>query len=330
MPDALPHPVAVDGLTKYYGDVRGVEDLTFAVERGEIFGFLGPNGAGKSTAIRILLGLLKPTDGNATVLGRDVTVREELHDMKHHIGYLPSDVTFYDRVTGAEILEYFGRLRGDERRAELLDRFPVPLDRNVKAYSSGNKQKLAIVATFMHDPELAIMDEPTSGLDPLVQNEFYELLEEREERGQTSFFSSHVLSEVRRVCDRVGIIRKGRLIELDSVENILAEGGTVVTVRLAEEPPAADLEFPGAARVERRNGSYRLVLSREFDSLIDRLQEYTVLDLEVREASIEDVFMHFYGDTEDTDGETDDTQRGTDDAERTAGRGDSEPAGDVS
>ncbi|WP_276256193.1 ABC transporter ATP-binding protein [Halomontanus rarus] len=310
MTRAGPHPMAVDGLTKYYGDVRGVEDLTFAVERGEIFGFLGPNGAGKSTAIRVLLGLLKPTDGDARLLGRDVTDRDELRDLKRHLGYLPSDVTFYDRVTGTAVLDYFGRLRGDERRGELLERFPVPLDRNVKAYSSGNRQKLAIVAAFMHEPELAIMDEPTSGLDPLVQNEFYELLEERRDAGRTSFFSSHILSEVRRVCDRVGIIRNGRLIELDTVENILAEGGTIATVRLAEEPPASALEFPGVARVDRQDGKYRLVLAREFDALIDRLGEYTVLEMEVREASIEDVFMHFYGDPDD--GESDSGTSGVD------------------
>lgn len=294
-----PKPIEFESLTKYYGDVRGVEDLTFTVDRGEIFDFLGPNGAGKSTAIRVLLGLLKPSDGTASLLGRDVTNRTELRDAKGRLGYLPSDVTFYNRVTGAAVLDHFGRLRGDKCREELLERFPVPLDRNVTTYSSGNKQKLAIVAAFMHEPELAIMDEPTSGLDPLVQNEFYELLDERREAGRTNFFSSHILSEIRRVCDRVGIIRNGRLIELDTVENLLAEGGTVVTVRLAEEPPAAALEFPGVASVDRLNGDYRFVLAREFDALIDRLGEYTVLDLEVRDASIEDVFMHFYGDSDD-------------------------------
>ncbi|AEH39348.1 ABC transporter ATP-binding protein [Halopiger xanaduensis] len=307
MSSTEPQPLELESLTKYYGDVRGIEDLTFTVSRGEIFGFLGPNGAGKSTAIRVILGLLKPTDGTASLMGWTVTDRTELREAKQHLGYLPSDVTFYDRVTGEEVLDHFGRLRGDERREDLLERFPVPLDRNVKAYSSGNRQKLAIVAAFMHEPDLAIMDEPTSGLDPLVQNEFYELLEERRDAGRTSFFSSHILSEVRRVCDRVGIIRNGRLIELDTVENILADGGTIVTVRLAEEPLAAALEFPGVARVDRQgdDGKYRLVLAREFDALIDRLSEYTVLDLEVREASIEDVFMHFYGGTdEDLDSPT--------------------------
>ncbi|WP_306053308.1 ABC transporter ATP-binding protein [Natronococcus wangiae] len=301
-------PIEVGGLTKYYGDVRGVEELSFTVDSGEIFGFLGPNGAGKSTAIRVLLGLLKPTDGEARLLGRDVTDRDELLEAKRDLGYLPSDVAFYDRVTGAEILDYFGRIRGDERRAELLERFPVPLDRNVKAYSSGNRQKLAIVATFMHDPDLVVMDEPTSGLDPLVQNEFYGLLDEQRERGKTSFFSSHILSEVRRVCDRVGIIRDGRLTELDSVEGILEESGTVVRVHLAEAPDPEALRFPGVSSAERVDdgvglgeeprdeggGTYQLVLSREFDALIDRLSAYTVEDLEVREAAIEDVFMHFY------------------------------------
>jgi len=192
-------------------------------------------------------------------MGHDVTNRNELRDAKQHLGYLPSDVAFYDRVTGADVLDHCSRLRVDERREELLERFPVPLDRNVKDYSSGNRQKLAIVAAFMHGPELAIMDEPTSGLDPLVQNEFYELLEERREAGRTNFFSSHILSEVRRVCDRVGIIRNGRLIELDTVENILAEGGTIATVRLAEEPPTAALEFPEShASTDRtvRTGSF--------------------------------------------------------------------------
>lgn len=313
MIDANAPPVEVSGLTKYYGDVRGAEDLSFAVDRGEIFGLLGPNGAGKSTLIRVLLGLLEPTRGEARVLGADVTARGELLEAKRHLGYLPSDVAFYDRVTGAQILDYFGRIRGDERRTDLLERFPVPLDRNVRAYSSGNRQKLAIVATFMHDPELVIMDEPTSGLDPLVQNEFYGLLDERRERGKTAFFSSHVLSEVRRVCDRVAIVRDGRLIELDSVEQILAESGTVVRVRLAEAPKPEALRFPGVSSVERVEGgeggegvdgshrdgdaTYQLVLSREFDALIDRLAAYTVEDLEVREASLEDVFMHFYGGT---------------------------------
>ncbi|WP_254765805.1 ABC transporter ATP-binding protein [Salinilacihabitans rarus] len=302
MTDASAPPIEVRELTKYYGDVRGIEDLTFAVDSGEVFGFLGPNGAGKSTMIRVLLGLLKPTDGEARVLGHDVTDREELLAAKRRLGYLPSDVAFYDRVTGTEILDYFGRIRGDERREELLDRFPVPLDRPVKAYSSGNRQKLAIVATFMHDPELTVMDEPTSGLDPLVQNEFYALLDEQRERGRTTFFSSHILSEVRRVCDRVGIVRDGRLIELDTVAGIIAESGTVVRVRLAEAPPAEELTFPGVANVERVDGgdgdgsaAYTLVLSREFDALIDALARYTVEDLEVREAALEDVFMHFYG-----------------------------------
>jgi ABC-2 type transport system ATP-binding protein len=320
--DASEPPIRVRELTKYYGDVRGVEDLTFAVERGEVFGFLGPNGAGKSTAIRVLLGLLKPTDGTARVLGGDVTNRTELLEAKRDLGYLPSDVAFYDRVTGREILDYFGRIRGDERRAELLERFPVPLDRTVKAYSSGNRQKLAIVATFMHDPDLVVMDEPTAGLDPLVQNEFYELLDEQAERGKTAFFSSHVLSEVRRVCDRVGIIRDGRLIELDTVEGILAESGTVVRVRLSEAPNPDALRFSGVSSVERLGdgvggagtgsadavggpmatasdgATYQLVLSREFNALLERLSAYTVEDLEVREAAIEDVFMHFYDERE--------------------------------
>ncbi|MFC4248978.1 ATP-binding cassette domain-containing protein [Natribaculum luteum] len=303
MSDSSAPPIEVEGLTKYYGDVRGAEDLTFTVERGDIFGFLGPNGAGKSTAIRVLLGLLAPTEGDAWLFGNDVTDRAELLEAKRRLGYLPSDVAFYDRVSGEEILDYFGRIRGDDRREELLERFPVPLERDVKAYSSGNRQKLAIVATFMHDPDLAIMDEPTAGLDPLVQNEFYEFLDERQAQGKTSFLSSHVLSEVRRICDRVGIIREGRLIALEEVGELLAESGTVVHVRLAEEPPLEALEFPGVSSIDRDGDAYHLVLSREYDALVDRLHEYTVEDLEVREASLEDVFMHFYGGEDENEDE---------------------------
>ena len=155
-------PIELDSLTKYYGDVRGVEDLTFSVDRGETFGFLGPNGAGKSTAIRLLLGLLKPTDGTASLFGATVSDRNELRTVKARLGYLPSDVTFYSRVTGREVLDHFGQLRGEKRREELLERFPVPIDRPVTTYSSGNEQKLAIVAAFMHEPDLAIMDEPSA------------------------------------------------------------------------------------------------------------------------------------------------------------------------
>jgi ABC-2 type transport system ATP-binding protein len=288
--------VELAGLTKYYGDVKGIEDLSFRIEEGEVFGFLGPNGAGKSTAIRTLLGFLRPTAGDARLLSRDVTDRAELLEAKRHLGYIPDDGAFYERMTGERLLDYFGDLKGEERRAELLDRFPIPADRAVKEYSRGNRQKLAIVQAFMHSPDLLIMDEPTSGLDPLLQNEFYELIEAERERGVTIFFSSHILSEVRRVCDRVAIVRDGELVTLEEIDTLIEKSGRVVRAELAESPPPETFEFEGVSRATREDdGTYTVVLSGNYDALIDRLDEYTVYDLEIRETSLEDVFMHFYG-----------------------------------
>jgi len=287
--------VETEGLTKYYGDVRGVEDLSLSVDPGEIFGFLGPNGAGKSTTIRILLGLISPTGGEARLLDQDVTDRAALREVKRSLGYIPDDVSFYERTTGARILDYFGSLRGEGRREELLDRFPVPEERAVKEYSSGNRQKLAIVLAFMHDPDLLVMDEPTSGLDPLLQQEFYELLEEERDRDKTIFFSSHILSEVRRMCDRVAVIRDGKLVTVENIETLLQKSGKVVTASLEESPDVSTFEFPGVSRASVEDGTYTLILTGNYDGLIDRLDEYTVRDLSIRETSLEDVFMHFYG-----------------------------------
>lgn len=287
--------IELDGLTKYYGEVRGVEGLTFEVDAGEVFGFLGPNGAGKSTAILTMLGLLAPTGGGARLLGYDVTDRASLLKAKRRIGYIPGDVSFYGRITGERLLDYFGTLKGDRRREELLERFPIPGDRKITKYSSGNRQKLAIVQAFMHDPDLVVMDEPTTGLDPLVQNEFYELIEEEQARGVTVFFSSHILSEVRRVCDRIAIIRNGRLVTLERIDTLLGETGKVVRVVLEESPDASVFEFDGVAQVTAESeGRYTLALTGNYDGLIDRLHDFSVRELDVREASLDDIFMHFY------------------------------------
>lgn len=290
-------PIEFTGLTKFYGDIKGIDDLTFEVAEGEIFGFLGPNGAGKSTAIRSLLGLLHPTAGGASILGHDVTDRSELLAVKESIGYIPDERAFYRSISGGELLDYLGELKGADRRGELLDRFPIPEARPIKEYSSGNKQKLAIVQAFMHNPAVAVMDEPTAGLDPLVQNEFYELLAEEQAGGTTCFFSSHILSEVRRVCDRVGIIRDGELVALEEIDTLLAKSGKVVEVRLGESPPVDALEFPGVAESTRHDdGYYTLLVSENFDGLVATLREYSIIDISIREASLEDVFMHFYED----------------------------------
>ncbi len=286
--------LTVSDLTRYYGDVRGVEDVSFSVEAGEVFGFLGPNGAGKTTLIRTVLGFMSPTAGTATVLGHDIREESELLAAKERLGYLPGDPAFDGDVTGRRFLDLQAALKGDSRRAELLELFDPPLDRPIREYSRGNRQMLGIVQAFMHDPDLAVMDEPTSGLDPLRQATFNDFIDRETERGTTVFFSSHVLSEVRRVCDRVGIIRDGRLAELADVEDLLDRSGRLVSVTVAEAVDRGDFDLPGVHDLTVDSGSVRFVFTGRYDALVDRLSEFSVVDLEVEEAPLEEVFMRFY------------------------------------
>lgn len=303
--------IEVDELTKDYGDVLGIDSLSFTVEDGEVFGFLGPNGAGKTTAIRTLLGFQSPTSGNGRILGRDITDERALVKARREIGYLPAQPVFDEGATGRRMLSYYGDLRGDERSDELLERFTPPLDRKIGSYSRGNKQMLAIVLAFMHDPELIIMDEPTSGLDPLKQDRFIEFIAREHERGKTVFFSSHILSEVQKICERVGIIRAGRLVELEDIETLLSRSGKFVRVRLTERVTPDEFAVPGVHDLnlgpDRTNalGSDRsdsratitFTYTGEYNDLIARLSEYDVQDIEIEEAPLEEVFMRFYGET---------------------------------
>jgi ABC-2 type transport system ATP-binding protein len=292
--------IRTKGLTKFYGDVRGIEDISIEVEKGEVFGFLGPNGAGKTTAMRTLLGFLKPTAGNAWLLGHDLRDPAELQAAKANMGYLPSEPGLDESVTGRRLLHYYETLQGDVRSDELLELFDPPLDRKVGEYSRGNKQMLAIVLSFMHDPDLLVMDEPTSGLDPLKQERFNEFLRDEVNRGKTAFLSSHVLSEVQKACDRIGIIREGHLADVESVENLLKRGGKVVRARVDKPVTAGEFEFPGVddLRVTDENGTtgVSFTFTGDYDTLLARLASHTVLDLDVRDAPLEDVFMGFYGD----------------------------------
>ncbi len=290
--------IDVDGLTKDYGEVLGADDLTFTVEEGEIFGFLGPNGAGKTTTIRLLLGLLEPTDGTARVLGADIRDEEALIEAKRRLGYLPADLGFDEKATGERVLEYFGSIQGDGRREELLELFTPPLDREIREYSSGNKQMLGLVQTFMHDPDLVIMDEPTAGLDPLKQERLLEFLRAERDRGTTIFFSSHVLSEVRRVCDRVGILREGRLVALENVETLLDRGGKQVRLRLAESEGEFE-PIDGATDLETTGRSISFTYTGEYNALLSHLASYDVVDVEIDEPALETIFMHYYGDADE-------------------------------
>jgi ABC-2 type transport system ATP-binding protein len=291
--------IEFDGLTKHFGETVAVEDLNFAIEAGEIFGFLGPNGAGKTTTLRALLGFLAPTRGTATVFGRDVRDESALNEAKRRIGYLPGELNFDGGVTGTTFLDYQAALKGDTRREELTALFEPPLDRKIREYSSGNRQMLGLIQTFMHDPDLVIMDEPTSGLDPLKQQRLNRFLAEERDAGTTILFSSHVLGEVRRACDRVGIIREGEIVALEDVASLLEKGGKRVRITAKEPLDPASFDAEGIVDVDVTGDSAQFTFAGDYDTLLGHLSRYTLLDVDIEEPPIEDVFMHFYGETDD-------------------------------
>jgi ABC-2 type transport system ATP-binding protein len=285
------------GLTKHYGPIRALETLDLAVERGEIFGFLGPNGSGKSTMIRLLLGFLHPTAGRARVLGLDI--ERDGVAIRRRIGYLPGGIALYDTLTGEQQLDYLAALGGQPpvRRAELCDRLQLPpatLKRPVRDYSRGMRQKIGIVQALQHDPELAILDEPTEGLDPLMQRAFYGILDTIKRAGRTIFFSSHVLSEVERVCDRVAIIRHGRLVALEETGALLARRKRNVQLRFTGLPPRLT-GVAGVSNVAEADGLLTCRVEGAVAPFLAAIADATVLDLTIEPARLEEAFLEFYG-----------------------------------
>ena len=283
-------------LTKRYGEIAANDGVTFAVDEGEIFGYLGPNGAGKTTTIRLLLGLVKPTSGTANVLGADIRNRRALTAAKADVGYLPDTLGFEERLTGRQVLDYFARMRGDERRDELLELFAPPLDRKVETYSSGNRRMLGIVQAFMHDPDLVIMDEPTAGLDPLKQDRLQLFIEEERDAGKTIFFSSHILSEVQRVADRVGIIRAGELVALEDVETLLKRSGKRVWVHMEEPVDEERFVTEDMIDVEVVDTAVQFTYAGEAKALLEHLVRFDFQDVEIGDPQLDDIFKHYYGD----------------------------------
>ncbi|RQG97938.1 ABC transporter ATP-binding protein [Natrarchaeobius chitinivorans] len=296
--------IRIDDLTKRYGDVAANDHVTFDVEAGEIFGYLGPNGAGKTTTIRLLLGLIKPTSGTAEVLGADIRDRRALTEVKSDVGYLPDTLGFEERLTGRRVLDHFARMRGDERREELLELFRPPLDKPIETYSSGNRRMLGIVQAFMHDPQLVIMDEPTSGLDPLKQDRLHLFLEKERDAGKTIFLSSHVLSEVQRVCDRVGIIRDGELVALEEIETLLGRSGKRVWVHLAEPVDEERFRTDEMIDLEVTDATVQFTYTGEAKTLLEYLVGFDVVDVEIGEPQLDDIFKHYYGDDATVDEES--------------------------
>ena len=294
------HAIETVGLTKHYGRragvVRALEPLDLAVRAGEVFGFLGPNGAGKSTTIRLLLGFLHATAGSARVLGHDAA-RESVA-IRRRLGYLPTGIALYDTLTGQELLDYLARLSGRpaSRQAELCDRLELPqrtLKRLVRDYSRGMRQKVGIVQALQHDPELAILDEPTEGLDPLMQRAFYEIIDGLKASGRTIFFSSHVLSEVERVCDRVAIIREGRLVALEETAGLLARRKRNVMMRFTGPPPRLETAA-GITNIEYGDGYLTCRVEGNVRPFLAAVADAAVVDLTIEPARLEEAFLEFY------------------------------------
>ena len=312
--------ILLESKTKRYGKSRGVADLELEVEPGCVFGFLGPNGAGKTTTIRVLLDLIRPTSGRALVCGLDS--RRESLAIRRRSGYLPGELSLYGRLTGDETLRYFANLRGGVDPSllrALCERLDFDTGKKVADLSTGNKRKLGLIQALMHRPELLILDEPTAGLDPLVQHEFYHLVEEAREAGQTVFLSSHNLPEVQRVCDRVAFIREGELVAVEDVAALTGRAIRELEVTFAAPVPAAAFEgvdgvtsvtaqgagpgrsaargaVPGAAGLGAAAHTLRLTVNGSLDGAVKKLAQFEVVTMTSREPDLEDVFLALYGD----------------------------------
>jgi ABC-2 type transport system ATP-binding protein len=294
--------IRADGLTKDYGKGHGLFALDLEVERGEVFGFLGPNGAGKSTTMRLLLDLIRPTAGSATLLGLDS--RAAGLEIRRRVGFLPGDFALYPKLTGGAVLDHLAAVRGgvDRRvREQLVERFDAQLDRPVRELSTGNRQKLGLVQAFMHEPELLILDEPIAGLDPLVQQSFHALLGEVAAEGRTVFLSSHTLSEVERVADRVAILRRGRLVVVDSLERLRAVAIRRLEVELGGEvPPVEEIRaLPGVREASRDGARLEVAYEGSVDPLVKALAHYEVRAIRSRDDDLEEIFLNYYRDGED-------------------------------
>ncbi|MBF6469368.1 ABC transporter ATP-binding protein [Nocardia beijingensis] len=287
--------VSTEHLCKRFGRTVAVDDLTLTVASGEVFGFLGPNGAGKSTTLRLLLGLIRPTAGTVRVFGIDA---DDVRRAHHHLAYVPADVALWPSLTGAETLELLARVGpGTDLayRAELIDRFDLDVDKPARTYSSGNRQKVALIAAFASRAPLLVLDEPTSGLDPLMEREFRQCVAQARERGQTVFLSSHMLGEVEALCDRVAILRSGRLVEIATLAELRRLHRTIVEITYQGEPPALS-DLDGVEAVETLDeGRLRFTLSGSAAPALRALAAAQVTALVSREPTLEEIFLDYYG-----------------------------------
>ncbi|MCI6581287.1 MAG: ABC transporter ATP-binding protein [Oscillospiraceae bacterium] len=278
-------------LTKYYGKSRGITELDLSVGEGEFFGFIGPNGAGKSTTIRTLLGLIYPTSGEARIFGKDIVSNRT--EILADIGYMPSEATFYNGMKVKEVISLSAKMRKKDCSAEadrLCERLSLDREKRVEELSLGNRKKVSVVCALQHNPKLCILDEPTSGLDPLMQKEFFDILRERHSEGTTIFLSSHVLSEIQKNCSRAAIIKEGKIIALDSVENLSKTSARRVVLHGVNKAP----ESLPVKSVEESTDSVSFLYSGNIKDLLGTVNKLPVYDMTITEPELEEIFMHYY------------------------------------
>lgn len=283
--------IEAKGLTKLYGRARGITDVDLAVPEGDFLGFIGPNGAGKSTTIRILLGLIAPTGGTAKIFGEDI--RGKRTELLARIGYMPSEANFYRGMKAGEVLAYSAGLRKRDCREEasrLCRRLELDVNKRVDQLSLGNRKKVSIVCALQHAPDLCILDEPTSGLDPLIQREFYRILEERNRAGATIFLSSHVLSEIQKYCKHAAVIKEGRILACDSIEALGHTNAKEVTLTGIAAPPVLE----GMRNIRAEGNTVRFLYSGDLRKLMSALARLPVEDVNITEPDLEEIFMHYY------------------------------------
>ncbi len=287
--------IEINNLTKSYGKSRGITDVSFTVEEGEIFGFIGPNGAGKSTTIRTLLSLIYPTSGSAKIFGKDCV--KFAPEIKKQIGYLPSEVFYYDNMKVIDLLKYsasFYKKDCSQRIKELAEIMNLDLTKKIDDLSLGNKKKVGIVQGLLHEPKLIILDEPTSGLDPLMQQKFFELLEQENKKGATILFSSHILSEVQRLCNRVAIIKEGKIVTVEKIKTLKENNYKKFKIETIGLVETNIFQLPGVTKLERNGSTISFLFKGNINTVLKKLSELTVANLWIEEPDLEEIFLHYY------------------------------------
>lgn len=286
--------IEINNLTKYYGKARGIKEVSFNINEGEVFGFIGPNGAGKSTTIRTLLGLIFPTSGEAKIFGKDcISFGPEV---RKEIGYLPSEVFYYDKMKVIDLLKYsasFYKKDCTKRMKELAETMELDLTRRIEDLSYGNKKKVGIVQGLLHEPKLIILDEPTSGLDPLMQQKFFDIIADENKKGATVFFSSHILAEVQELCDRVAIIKEGEIIQVEDIKTLREDNYKKVKVR-GEGLTASGFEIPGVTNIEQSQRGLDFFFKGDINTIIAKLGAQKLKEVLIEEPTLEEIFMHYY------------------------------------